>query len=456
MERRLWLGLFGALLACACGPSSSTGNGDGGGNPGQIDSGFGPPGCQGAGCYNYCPTGSQTTISGRVTAPNGIDPVPGAVVYVPSSLNEFPQEVACEVCNQITDAALVSTKTETDGTFTLGPIPTSEADVVTGGPFTVGVVTQKGRFRRLSDVVVDVACSTNTPDPANFRLPSRNEPGTYNNIPKIAVATGDYDIMECVLLKLGIEQGQFDLYEGAAFATGGGSSGGFDGLLANLDRLLDYNIIFINCTGDTWENLLTDPTIRGNVEQYVASGGRLYVTDWSYDYVEQVWSDQIDFGPGSSAPAPAEPMNEAAIGDDGITTEAQVLDQGMGEWLNAVEQVTGEEIISADNRVHIEHFLSGWVMQFMVPPNSATNTTVWLEGNVTGAGLSGNLPLTTTFDYNSCGRVLYSSYHTRGRDGFGGLGGPFPGYCPTGEGLSPQERVLEYLILHIADCLIVE
>lgn len=453
MERRWWLS-FVSMLLVACGPSAP-GNRDGGGTPGQIDSGFGPPGCQGAQCYNYCPTGTMTSISGRVTAPNGIDPVPGAVVYVPSSLNEFPQEVECEVCNQITDAAYVSTTTQPDGTFTLGPIPTSEADITSGQPFTIGVVTQKGRFRRLSDVTIDNACAPNSPSNELFRLPSRNEPGTYNNIPKIAVATGDYDIMECVLLKLGIEQGQFDLYEGAAFQTGGGSSGPFNNLLSDLDRLLDYNIVFINCTADTYESLLSDPTIRSNVEQYVANGGRLYVTDWSYDYVEQVWSPQIDFGPGASPPTPAEPMNEAAIGDDGITTEALVLDQGMQEWLRAVEQVTGEEIISADNRVHIEHFLSGWVMQFMVPANAETNTTVWLDGNVSGSGLSGNLPLTTTFDYQACGRVLYSSYHTRGRDGFG-FGGPFPSYCPAGEGLSPQERVLEYLILHIADCLIVE
>jgi hypothetical protein len=91
----------------------------------------------------------------------------------------------------------------------------------------------------------------------------------------------------------------------------------------------------------------------------------------------------------------------------------------------------------------------------MVAGGGDTNTTVWLEGDVTGTGLSGNLPLTTTFDYNQCGRVLYSSYHTRGRDGFGGFGA-FPDYCPQGEELSPQERVLEYLILHIADCIVIE
>ena len=62
-------------------------------------------------------------------------------------------------------------------------------------------------------------------------------------------------------------------------------------------------------------------------------------------------------------------------------------------------------------------------------------------------------PLTTTFDYQMCGRVLYSSYHTEGRDVLGG--GNFPAYCSS-EPLTPQERVLEYLIFHIADCIDIE
>jgi hypothetical protein len=48
--------------------------------------------------------------------------------------------------------------------------------------------------------------------------------------------------------------------------------------------------------------------------------------------------------------------------------------------------------------------------------------------------------------------VLYSSYHTAGRDGLGLGGDTFPNYCASG-GLTPQERVLEYLIFHIADCI---
>lgn len=450
--KRLWPILLCAALA-ACGPSSSqTGDDDDGDGGGGFGPDSGPPGCQGAGCFNYCPNGTQTTLSGVVTAPNGIDPVPGAVVYVPYGINEFPPTVQCEVCNQITDQAVVSTTTAYDGSFTLGPVPTVESPIPGD---TISIVVQKGRFRRVVDVPIQSWCNPNTGADALFRLPGRTN--GYDTVPKIAVATGDYDIMECVLLKLGLEVGTFDLYDAEYGGFGTPSTlPGFDTLLNDAAMMKSYNIIFINCTSNTWENLLSSATVRGNIEDYVASGGRLYVTDWSYDFVEQIepWSPLIDFGPGSSGGTP-EPMDEAAIGDDGITTEATVLDPGLAQWLGAVEARTGEEIISASNQVHIEDFLSGWVMQYMVPANTQNNTMVWLTGQVTGSGLSGELPLTTTFDYETCGRVLYSSYHTRGRDGIG-FDTTFPAYCPTGEPLTPQERVLEYLILHIADCIIVD
>ena len=137
-------------------------------------------------------------------------------------------------------------------------------------------------------------------------------------------------------------------------------------------------------------------------------------------------------------------MNAAASGSGGIEVDATVLDQDMAEWLRAVEQASGDEIINDSNQVHITHFLGGWVQQYLVP--AADHVKVWLEGNAGGLR-----PLTTTFDYMQCGRVLYSSYHTEGREGIGN----FPAYCST-TGLSPQERVLEYLIFHIADCIDIE
>ena len=120
-----------------------------------------------------------------------------------------------------------------------------------------------------------------------------------------------------------------------------------------------------------------------------------------------------DLGPDAGDYARPGKLNFVSVSQELPRTEATVLDEGLQRWLQAVETVTGQEVISPSNTVHIEHFLIGWVMQHSVP--AAENVKVWLEGNVSGDGLSGVLPLTTTFDYNSCGRGLYSSYHTLGR-----------------------------------------
>lgn len=434
------------VLLAACGPTAPA---DGNGGDGDGGAGGGGGGCQGASCQNFCPGGTMTTLHGTVKMPNGIDPVPQALVYVPTEVTEFPGQVACEVCDQITDIAIVSTQTNDDGSFTLGPIPTA-ANAQPG--FKVQVVAQKGRFRKLTEVTFDSPCADNSAPAGSLDLPSRTN--GFDNIPNIAVATGDYDQMECVLLKLGIDQDAFDLYNGQGdfLPPVSGTVGSLGGLLQDLTLMKSYNIIFINCTGNEYEDLLSNATVKNNILDYVDSGGRLYVTDWSYDYIEQIpqWSPIIDFAPSvDTNPSQPEPMNAGAIGADGIETDATVLQDGLRNWLQAVEQVTGDEVIDDQGRVHITHFLIDWVMQVAVA--TMDNVTVWLQGPVSGGSFNNEtLPLTTTFDYDQCGRVLYSSYHTEGD----GAVGTFPDYCTSGA-LSPQERVLEYLILHIADCITV-
>ena len=436
------------VLSVSCGPPSDHTVDEGGGNPNDPQN----P-CLGDLCVNFCPTGTRTSISGVVTAPNGIDPIPSALVYVPRAFEEFPQEVGCEICGDILSNAFVLTKTEADGSFTLSPVPTRQ-DAQPGD--TVPVVVQKGRFRKVLALPIEAPCEANAIADGVFRLPGKND--GMDTIPRIAVATGDYDSMECVLMRFGLEVGSFDLFEGSAFGGLGGTSTlpGFDGLLRDLPRMKGYNIIFINCTNDTFEDMLNDPAIRQNVRDYVGSGGRLYVTDWSYDWIEQVeeFSGVIDYEPGASDMAP-EPHNAATLGAGEEVAQANVLDQNMQDWMRAVEVRAGEETISDANTVTVQHFLGGWVLQLATAISEQTR--VWITANIDGMN---DRPLTTTYDYNACGRWLYSSYHTAGKgdefDPFGGgLGLDFPGYCGSG-GLSPQERVLEYLILHVADCVQVD
>ena len=431
-----------AVLTMACGPSGSGEPGTGGGDGGTSGGGDG-----GTPVENACPNGTSTTLSGRVVAPNGQDPIPFARVYVPTQVNPFPDGVSCDVCSDTTGAALVSTVTEVDGSFTLGPIPTRE-DQPPGE--SIQLVAQKGRFRQVETVTIDTPCGANGSSDVEYALPSQN--AGDDTIPSIAVVTGRYDVMECVLRELGLAPGSFDLYNGIKSLIGGtpGVEGQFNTLLGDLDRMKQYNIIFINCSQNDFESQLGNASVRANIDAYVSAGGRLYVTDWSYDYLEQIPSlaPVIDFAPSPSGDAP-EARNQAAVGRGGIEIDASVLDDDMASWLAAVEEVTGDELVSDAGKVHIEHFLADWVMQLQVPARDETK--VWLEGPVSGGDISGVKALTTTYDHDECGRVLYSSYHTAG----GRRQLPtdsFPGYCGS-QSLSPQEHVLLYLILHVADCI---
>lgn len=384
-------------------------------------------------------SGEESTITGIVYAPNGVDPVPNATVFIPYKHPElFSAEVRCEACGSLgTENALWSTKTKADGSFSLSGVC----------PGDRSIVFQNGRFRRFLELTIDP--STTIPiSAANSRLPKRTAEFTaLDAIPRIAVATGDYDNMECVLRNMGIEV--IDLYEAAEFTVSPNQLTPFGELINNLEKMKRYHIIFINCTDNTYENLLSNEVIRKNIADYVDAGGRLYVTDWSYDWIESIptLSPFIDFEPGASDSQP-EGINAAALGSEGIELDATIVDPDLGNWLKNFPNTVHESATKFTSK--ITHFASNWIMMHDLD----SETKLWVEGDVysTDGSISGTKPLTVTFNYRSCGKILFSSYHTAGRDEADiFFPKPFPNYC--NDKFSPQERILEYLIFHIANCV---
>jgi hypothetical protein len=383
-----------------------------------------------------CP-GQEATVTGTALAPNGADPVPGASVFIPAKVPElFPPDVKCEVCGHLGKSNnLWYTTSAPNGSFTLKNVC----------PGKWPLVVQNGRFRRL--VYINVAAGSTMAIPAGqSRLPRRHKEFVQaDSIPKIAVATGDFDKMECVLRKMGLADGTFDLYEAASSRKSPKTLPSFKNLVADLNKMKSYNIIFINCTANTFEKELANATIRKNLNDYVNAGGRLYVTDWSYDWIEQVepFSPFIDFEPGASPNTP-EPLNAAALGADGLKVTAKIKDPQMAQWLTAFPGA-----ISGGNS-HIEHFLINWVIMHKL----GQGTKLWVEGSIksSSGSLTGTRPLTVTFNFKNCGKVLYSSYHTEGREDESVIAPKaFPAYC--GGTFSPQDRILEYLIFDIASCI---
>ncbi len=381
-----------------------------------------------------CP-GQEVTVTGTVLAPNQTDPVPGATVFIPSQVPElFPPAVTCEVCATMAGTSSWWTTTSAyNGQFTLKAVC----------PGKRPLVLQNGRFRRL--VYIDVPAGGSLQVPADkTRLPKRSQEFELADaVPKIAVGTGDFDKMECVLRRIGLDDKSIELYENAdnksptALPT-------FQSLVNDVNKMKTYNIIFLNCTNNTFEAELKKAAVRANIADYIQSGGRFYVTDWSYDWIEQVpeLSPFIDFEPGPWGTAP-EAANAAALGANGLQVQAALKVPELAQWLG---QFPGTV---QNNTALIQHFVGGWVMMHAV----SKDTKLWVEGPVKSddGKVSGVRPLTVTFNFKNCGKILYTSYHTEGREGEL-FPTAFPQYCGS-SAISPQDRILEYLIFDIANCV---
>lgn len=293
--------------------------------------------------------------------------------------------------------------------------------------------------------------STTTLTSSESSLP--NTSGSGSQIPAIAVVTGAFDSMEDVLAKIGLgdvsssgslELGTqlFTLIDGSGDLVS--SYQEFDATLADMNELNKYDLIIINC-GNSHESMLTDSDVINRLRQYVNDGGRIYATDWSYDFVEQVFPEYVDFlGSDSTPESGAEDRNDAQMGYEDITTNAEILQSSLNSWLGSASVKCGslsnpsntEGCLNFDGTVHIEDFLVGWAVIDSPHAAKSSAVTLWIEGNVEWSGsVSGVKPLTLSFTHGS-GKVLYSSYHTAGS------AHPY---------MLPQERILQYLIFEILE-----
>ena len=415
------------------------------------------PGCVGLGCFvANCPVGQDTTVVGKVTAPNGVDPIREALVYVPSGGNpeEFPPKVACETCNTpMGGTPITAVSTDVDGSFSLRRVP-----VTTATP----IVIQKGRWRKV--VYLNVGrCETQGLTAAQGRLPKDRFEG---NLPKMALATGQWDAIECVLRRIGVSESEFGapssagsvhIYDndqsGTAVAPGGVNIGD---LLRNLNRLLDYHILFLNCSNEGYaRGLLSDPLVKKNLAEYVKAGGRMYVTDWSYNFIQQLpefapficFNDDkpcTDTSPHGfhTATLPGRVGNMTNFFADVDMSHSG--GRALSTWLTYLPT----PVLGGKVRI-IDSIASYVLIRQMAQDLTKHPSTVWLSAELSGQ----RRPVTVTFDYPAgpaaCGRVLYSTYHTREHSTSGTT---FPGYCPGGAMLA-QENVLEFLVFELGACI---
>lgn len=416
---------------------TGSGNGDGGRSDGApVEAAF------------VCPGDQGTSITGTVTTPNGEDPVPGAIVYVSRTMPAaFTPGVGCDACELPSDV-IAWAQTDITGAFSI-----PHAYDAGGMGY---LVVQRGRFRRVTPLTFG-RCMPATPTATQLRLPGTRADG---DIPRILVANNVLDDIGRVLTRIGITD--FEMLDGCRPTTAltpttaqsynvTGTSCPLGSVLADATRLAQYNIVFVPCgaLGFNYSYQVLgsaqNSRIPTNVATWMERGGRLYVSDTAYGLLERSFPEAISFATGNM-----DGRDPANVGAGGSSASPAVYaghpqDDQLTVWLR------GRNALAADGTVSLTGFISPWVAIDSVPPatkNWISADVQWFSGPMGSSTrvTMPNKPLTITANYlgtsgRGCGRAVYTSYHVDTRS------------VTMGAPLSPQERVLEWLLLELGACI---
>lgn len=368
------------------------------------------------------PSPTDAVLRGTVFAPNLEIPISGALVYWSNTVAEpVPDGVYCAECVEVpceSDFVL----TGADGTFEL-PAPSGARELI----------VTKGQFQR--SVSIDVTPGNNTIQPEDSSLPGEWNPEEGKWIPRIAVALSSTDSIQNVLAKVGLgevgEEGELEL-ETAQFAPLAAIDA--QAMLDDLELMRQYHIIFIPCMSQSGLGPLTEARIA-NIRQWVAEGGKWYVTDWANEFLYQVFPEYQTFH---------RPENPD-LGQ--YETSGTVLDANLLAWLQALPPNLANlggglptlldlpEVVLEDNWSGIDEIPSVIAMDEN-GEEVEVGHHAWVEAPCISCDTQNVRPATLSAEYG-CGRMMFSTYHTNETPHLG---------------LTPQELILLYIILEIGVC----
>jgi hypothetical protein len=407
-------------------------------------------------CIRDCGAQPATTISGIVYDPAGNNPLYNIAVYIPVDLPlpDLPGPpgalVSCPSCPDYYPKAVVSGQlTDTKGYFQIH-VPVGDQ---------VPLVVQIGKWRRLTRVSTK-ACQDNPIPDGMLHLPSQG--GMDDTLPQFAISTGSADSMECLLKRIGVDDGEYmngaggnghiHIFQGGGSASPGGPQmrGGSphspDALWPSSDSLRKYDVVILSC--EAAETTGVNPTA---LNQYADIGGRVFASHFHYAWFT---TNPVFVALASWQTGTQDINNINALIQTGFYGGMQ-----MHDWLNNVGALSNDELPLQQARYNAR--VSG----------SNTNSRAWIVadqdagfsdgGSAAGATeyFSFETPLTAPIEHK-CGRVVYSDLHVgAASNDYGAMGvdtsaGVVPTGCNNGK-LSPQEKALEYMLFDLTACFTV-
>ena len=402
--------------------------------------------CMGSACkQTACPNGAKTTISGIVYDPAGQTPLYNVVVYVPNeSLADIPTGASCDTCaSPYSGRPIAAALTDSAGHFSLEHMPVGDR---------IPLVIQIGKWRRAVTVPSVAACTDTPIDAGLTHLPRNNSEG---HIPKIAIANGGSDALNCLLKKIGVDTAEFtseksagrvNQYAGLAAPTtnaDGTTLTGTATLWGSAAGMKAYDIMLMSCEGNDNSGAGAASTaMRQAVKDFADAGGRVFGSHWHNAWV-------------FDGPAPWPTVARHSSGAHGFDTDITVpiittFPKGMAfaEWMvNVGGSTTPGQIV-----IHgAEH--------------SVDSTNPGAQSWIAGQDTTNNKPMVQYFSFNTpveaapeqqCGRVVMSDLHVSASAAAGSPSDsgkqPFPNGCVTTE-LTPQEKALEFMLFDLSSCV---
>jgi hypothetical protein len=470
-----------------------------------------PPGLT---CNVSCgDAGTTTRITGKVYDPAGRNPLYNVAVYVPAtSLRPLPKGVptgadACSCHALFKSGALTATSTAVDGTFTLTNVPVGD----------LTLVLQIGKWRRAIKVSTR-ACEANAQTDKSLTLPGTlMGAGPDDNVPDIAVSTGEGDTLECLLTRIGVPAAEYvagagttghvHIFSGGAqLDAGGGGIGVAVGkpeacpmpgapssstdLWMTQDQLMRYDVTLLSCEGG--ETYHANPQA---LEAYLNAGGRAFGSHFHYSFfagplgtmqhqkygAPPAWGTNLanwstDTASGLSY--------KGLVGGTIVTTLNGTTTQfpkgaALQQWLAGVGALGTDGVPSGDVAIYQPRY-NAIVLPANKPSqawitNDPASADAGIEGGIGAAGEGGIADEAMYFSFGTpvgapvrpaapqfCGRAVFSDLHVTGNprtndtsstDPRAG-GKPAPAGCDAAIELSPQEKVLEFMLFDLSSCVL--
>jgi hypothetical protein len=440
-----------------------------------------------------------TTITGKVYDPAGKNPIYGAVVYVPNNLDALGPIAqgpgnSCGTCEKPQGQPLAGAVTGADGSFTITRAPVGAK---------VPLVVQVGKWRRMTYVAVNNACAANAITDVNAtRLPRFQSDGDKASMPKIAIAVGDADRLQCLFIRMGLDPHEFtnpdgngaiNLYNLPSALNDSSSYRGkytsdynagaqypdASGLWGDIGQLARYDVLMLACGGnqgatDPSKNPSTIPTTaKANMVNYLAHGGRVFAEHYHWAWIKSFSTGSKPTDVPIASPLGTDVATWIPYSSDNTLPSTPVLvetsfpkGKDFAQWLQTVGASTslGTMVFdptdtttkpSAKDEISPPPSARRWIYQpaDAANPTGPASNTHYLSFNVSNAGQV--VDRTDTTATNLCGRFVYTGLHVAAAASGSHAADTreaFPTQCQPGD-LSSYEKAIEFMLFDLSSCL---